>query len=40
MHRHIDDGGRPIDNNPIEDATRPIAVGRKNWLFIGAARAG
>lgn len=38
--RYLDDGGRPIDNNPIENAIRPIAVGRKNWLFIGATRAG
>lgn len=24
-----------IDNNPAENAIRPIAVGRKNWLFAG-----
>lgn len=24
-----------IDNNPIENAIRPTAIGKKNWLFIG-----
>lgn len=23
-----------IDNNPVERSIRPIALGRKNWLFI------
>lgn len=36
LTRHLDDGRRPIDNNPIENAIRPIAVGRKNWLFAGS----
>jgi hypothetical protein len=30
----------PIDNNPIENVIRPIAVGKKNWLFTGSERAG
>jgi transposase len=38
--RYLDDGGYPIDNNPIENAIRPIAVGRKNWLFAGSETAG
>jgi transposase IS66 family protein len=29
----------PIDNNPVENAIRPIAIGRKNWLFTGSERA-
>jgi len=29
-----------IDNNLVENAIRPSAVGKKNWLFIGAAEAG
>lgn len=29
-----------IDNNLIENAIRPTAVGKKNWLFIGAVEAG
>jgi len=24
-----------LDNNPSERAVRPLAVGRKNWLFVG-----
>ena len=31
---------RPIDNNPVENAIRPIALGRKNWLFASSERAG
>ena len=31
--RYLDDGHYPIDNNPVENAIRPFAVGRKNWLF-------
>ncbi len=27
-------------NNPIENAIRPIAVGRKSWLFAGSDTAG
>lgn len=29
----------PINNNPVENAIRPIAIGRKNWLFAGSLRA-
>lgn len=29
-----------IDNNLIENAMRPIALGRKNWMFIGGEEAG
>lgn len=39
LARVIDDGAFPIDNNPIENAIRPIAVGRKNWLFAGSETA-
>jgi transposase len=38
--RYLEDGRYPIDNNPIENAVRPIALGRKNWLFAGSERAG
>ena len=31
---------RQIDNNRIENAIRPSAIGKKNWLFIGNAQAG
>lgn len=30
----------PIDNNPVENTIRPIALGKKNWLFAGSERAG
>lgn len=30
------DGAQRIDNNHTERALRPIAVGRKNWLFAGS----
>lgn len=36
----LGDGRVPIDNNWIENQIRPIALGRKNWLFAGSLRAG
>jgi transposase len=30
------DGRLEIDNNLIENAVRPVALGRKNWLFAGS----
>jgi transposase len=30
----------PIDNNPVENVIRPIALGKKNWLFTGSERSG
>jgi transposase len=38
--QYLDDSGRPIDNNPIENAIRPITLGSKNRLFIGGTKAG
>jgi len=29
------DGRLEIDNNRVENAIRPTAIGKKNWLFIG-----
>ena len=40
LTRYIEDGDLPIDNNWLENRIRPIAVGRKNWLFAGSLRAG
>ncbi|WP_284189670.1 transposase domain-containing protein, partial [Zoogloea oryzae] len=37
---YLTDGRIPIDNNWIENQIRPIAIGRKNWLFAGSLRAG
>ena len=33
-------GGVEIDNNPVENAIRPTAVGKKNWLFVGGEETG
>ena len=35
-----EDGRLEIDNHLIENAIRPTAIGKKNWLFIGEAQAG
>ena len=40
LTRFVDDGQLPIDNNWAENQIRPIAIGRKNWLFAGSLRAG
>ena len=37
---YLHDGQVPIDNNWVENRIRPIATGRKNWLFAGSLRAG
>jgi hypothetical protein len=37
---YLEDGRVEIDNNLVENAIRPTAVGKKNWLFIGDATAG
>jgi transposase len=34
--RYIDDGRYEIDNNRIENSIRPVALGRKNYLFAGS----
>jgi transposase len=36
----LNDPHTPIDNNWVENQIRPIAVGRKNWLFAGSLRSG
>ena len=40
MEHYLTDGRVEIDNNQTENAIRPTAVGKKNWLFIGDAGAG
>ena len=37
---YTDHGFLPIDNNPAENALRPWAIGRKNWLFLGSTAGG
>ncbi|GAB1405142.1 hypothetical protein MASR1M74_23210 [Lentimicrobium sp.] len=34
--RYADQGRFNIDNNPIENSIRPIALGRKNYMFAGS----
>ena len=38
--RYLDDGRLELDNNTAENAIRPLALGRKNWLFTGSERGG
>ena len=40
LTRFLDDGNVPIDNNAAENSVRPLALGRKNWLFVGSQQAG
>ena len=40
LQRYAESGTLPIDNNSVENAIRPIAIGKKNWLFAGSERAG
>jgi transposase len=40
LSRYANSGALPIDNNPVENAIRPICLGKKNWLFTGSERAG
>ncbi|HMC39646.1 MAG TPA: transposase [Acidimicrobiales bacterium] len=35
MGVYLTDGRLSIDNHPAEQAIRPLAVGRRNWLHIG-----
>jgi len=36
LKRYLDDGHFEIDNNLVENAIRPVALGRKNYLFAGS----
>jgi transposase len=40
LNRYLDDGELSIDNNISERAVKPVAIGRKNWLFVGSESAG
>ncbi len=40
LERYTDDGRLEIDNNRAERAIRPLAIGRKNWIFLGSPRGG
>ncbi len=40
LERHLQYDITRLDNNLIENAIRPSALGKKNWLFIGSPEAG
>lgn len=40
LETYLDDGRVPVDNNRCEQMMRPVAQGRKSWLFAGSLRGG
>ena len=36
LNAYLNDGMLEIDNNLIENINRPVALGRKNYLFAGS----
>jgi hypothetical protein len=40
LQTYLSDGRIPIDNNEVEQLMKQVAIGRKNWLFIGSVAAG
>jgi len=40
LEGYVDNGVLEIDNNLVENAIRPTALGKKNWLFFGSKEAG
>jgi transposase len=40
LQTYLGDGRLPIDNNDAEQLMRQVALGRKNWLFVGSVAAG
>lgn len=38
LYRYLEDGRLKPDNNIAENAIRPLALGRKNWLFAASER--
>jgi hypothetical protein len=39
LSEYVNDGRLNIDNNPVENSIRPVALGRKNYLFAGSHEA-
>ncbi|MBK1442824.1 transposase, partial [Parapedobacter sp. ISTM3] len=39
LSAYLYDGNLQIDNNLVENAIRPLALGRKNYLFAGSHEA-
>ena len=40
MRAYLEHGFLELDNNAAERSMRPIALGRKNYLFLGSERGG
>ena len=40
LTRYVEVGEAEIDNNSVENAIRTVAIGRKNWLFLGHPEGG
>lgn len=40
LQAYVADGRMPIDNNEVEQLMKQVALGRKNWLFLGSVDAG
>jgi len=40
LSTYLSHGRVEIDNNAMENAIRPTAIGKKNWLFVGHPEAG
>jgi transposase len=40
LQMYLSDARLPIDNNDVEQLMKQVAIGRKNWLFIGSVPAG
>ncbi len=40
LQTYLSDGRIPIDNNDVEQLMKQVAIGRKNWLFVGSIAAG
>ncbi len=40
LTEHLQHHQTRLDNNVVENAIRPSAIGKKNWLFIGHPGAG
>jgi len=38
LYRYLENGQLKPDNNTAENAIRPLALGRKNWMFAGSDR--
>ncbi|MEZ6151396.1 MAG: transposase [Pirellulaceae bacterium] len=39
LRRYLSNGHLPLDNNHSERVIRPLTIGRKNWMFLGSAKA-